>query len=216
MTSVTAPSTVTVCSPATRSRSPLIVASPFTLPAPSVTTATARSRESTTFPPPAMRHISNLSVNSGPTICVALMSVFSKDLRTAVHLRVWDLSAGWRKTFCHHHQIARLLQLDHEAPATDRVRHAAVHEDEVARRDWDTVEHLQKSILRLERGYPLLARDVRLEAEVDTGVRRRARQEIPALRLADWRVEKPFRARHRGMRLDDEPLVAVEQLHENR
>ena len=96
------------------------------------------------------------------------------------------------------------------------MRNAASDKHEVAGCDRDAVKHIEQSILRLESRAPLLARNAGLEAEIDASIRRSTRQEIPALRLADRRTEETLRARHLWMCLNDEPLVAVQELHEKR
>ena len=183
----------------------------------------------------------NLSVSSGPQTQNALWSLRSPppshvspaDLLiikvfvfihvehplptdSAVHLRVGNAPSGRSKTLSNDHQVAWLLQLDHEAPCAYRVRNATIYKHEVARRDGNAVEHVKKPFLVLERSAPHLPRNARLETEVDTRIGRSAGKKIPTLRLAYSRIEKLLRTWHGRVRLNDKSLIRVEEFDENR
>ena len=138
------------------------------------------------------------------------------EAQPAVELPLGDLASGRREPLGDDHEVARFLQLDHEAAAADRVRHAAVDEDEVPRLDGHAVQHVDDAPLCLERLLPLLLRDPGLEAEVDAGVGGRAVEEVPAFRLADRGIELRAGVGDRWMGLHDEALVRIKQLDEDR
>ena len=119
------------------------------------------------------------------------------------------------------HEVTRLLKLDHEASRANRMRQPARDEDEIAWLHGDAMKtgenripalvSLRRTIPRVKRPFPVHARHTLLKAQINTRIRCRSRQEVPAFCLADGAPQTHTRKRHGGMRLNDQTLVGIQQ-----
>ena len=112
----------------------------------------------------------------------------------------------------HDREVSRLLQLDEQDARADRVGLPGRHEDRVATGDLDRVERREESlVLGVDEGRELVGLQAVPEADPDGGTRLGVEDE-PGLGLAVVAVEVPGGEGAVGVRVDREPLTAVEQL----